>query len=131
MRLPFFHAHIRETGAKRESDFHHDEGISGEKTIPGLNGVARRLRKSPTRSRILQRWNKGRENTSSVRFTRRMARVARRFKLLIHVFSRLNNGGQVMRANVYHGLPNSLKTNDDFNGSRWLSQGLELSIGKT
>src|SRR6266571_1291450 len=82
MRLPFFHAHIRETGAQRRSDFHHDEGIQGEKTIPGLNGVARRLRKSPTRSRILQRWNKGRENTSSVRFTRRMARVARRFKLL-------------------------------------------------
>src|SRR3989442_3793022 len=83
MRLPFFHAHIRETGAQRRSDFHHDERIQGEKTILGLNGVARRLRKSPTRSRILQRWNKGRENTSSVRFTRRMARVARRVKLFI------------------------------------------------
>src|SRR3989442_8714719 len=93
MRLPFFHAHIRETGAQRRSDFHHDERIQGEKTISGLNGVARRLRKSPTRSRILQRWNKGRENTSSVRFTRRMARVARRVKMFNHLFNRLTTWG--------------------------------------
>src|SRR3989441_5306961 len=101
MRLPFFHAHIRETGAQRRSDFHHDERIQGEKTIPGLNGVASKLRKSPTRSRILQRRNKGRENTSSVRFTRRMAKVARRFKLLIHMFSRLNNGRRSPQVSLF------------------------------